>query len=256
MGVSGLFAFSPAVADIVNVTTSSTLFSGDGFEGLGSNVSHAGYPDTSGDYNPTGGSPGSWTITEASPYDVQVTDVSNAAYYGTNYLRVMRPDSGTVEAKQGFATQSTTNDHIRLTEMVYIPSTPTSNPFQLYGVGSDGSTRRMNILTNYGGYSVGSYYSGAVHDTGLTFSSGVWQNWQVDYNVGAPTCTLTVGTQSATVTISSSGDLAAFAFSKNPDATYGFALDDQQASTPEPSSIVLLVSAMFSLLCYAWRRRR
>ena len=44
-GVSLLLASSPAFADIVNVTTATTLFS-DNFEGLGTNVSHVAFRTT------------------------------------------------------------------------------------------------------------------------------------------------------------------------------------------------------------------
>ena len=58
---------------ITNVTQGTTLFS-DNFEGLGTSVSHSAYPDNSGDFDPTGGSPGSWSVGESAQTGVQVTD--------------------------------------------------------------------------------------------------------------------------------------------------------------------------------------
>ena len=66
---------------VTNVTTDTLLFFDD-FEGLGSSVSHAVYPDGSGDFDPVAQF-GQWDIGESSQGDVQVTDYSApGAFWG------------------------------------------------------------------------------------------------------------------------------------------------------------------------------
>ena len=255
MGVSVLVISASASATIVNMTTGQTLFY-DNFEGMGTNVSHAAYPDASGDYNPTGGSPGLWNIIEDAPQVVQVTDATGAngpgTLQGSNYLRLHKYQTD-FSAGQLFTVQSTTGHHIHWEQMLYAGSlTAGDNPVQILGDGTDG--RRFNILTSYGGYGVVGSYNGAdFPPAALTvgYVANKWQKWEIDYNIGDAFLKLTIdGVSASNVPIMSGGNLGAISLDSG---SVGYA---DEVAVPEPSTVTMLMAGLLSLLAYAWKKMK
>jgi hypothetical protein len=268
-GTAALFVTTTASASVMNVTTGQTLFYDD-FEGLGLAVCHTDYSNNSGgDFDPTGGSPGSWSISEDGADRIQVTDAVGVygplgpglyqpgANQGNNYLRIMR-DGGEPMAFQVFSPQSTPGHHIRFSQMVYIDAAnaTTDNPISIAGLDSNGSLRFDVITNNSPLYtaSVGNY-----NGTGwppaaipISYALGQWQKWQIDYTVGAGTYDLSIGesTVSGLSTFAGGGDLASIRIFSS-SLSY---IDE--VKVPEPSSVVLLVSGIVGLLAYAWRKRK
>lgn len=264
LGVVVLSVSAPASANVVNMSTlggPTTLFY-DNFEGLANAVSHGPYPDTSGDYNPVT-TVGTWAIGEGSPENIQVTDSIASPDPGTlqgkNYLRIHRAtdaggDNG--QATGIFATQSTTGDHIRVEEMVNISSAAQITPFYLTMFGSS-SRYAIGLFAN-GNAANGSidYYApdGNVNASGLSFTAGTWQKWQVDYNIGDANMLFSIGGGTpVSLAVHSPGDLLNVGFNRGAIGSGEVYVDE--APVPEPASIVLLLTGLIGLLAYAWRKR-
>jgi hypothetical protein len=120
------------------------------------------------------------------------------AYEGEKCLRLRRAVYGTdlASATATLAAQSAVGEHLCITQMVYIPAAEQETEAILeITVGN-----AINLIANgNGGSSVVSYTNDRVsHDTGIDFVAGTWQKWQIDYNVGANTCTLRIGDQRVT----------------------------------------------------------
>jgi hypothetical protein len=214
-GVVACAASSSASAMVVNVTTGKILFYDD-FEATPS-VSTRPHKDPSGDYNPVNPREGIWTVTEIDPSWVQVTNSTTppdpGAFRGSKYLRIYRdvrlPDEPRYHpasnperlliVKAGFARQATQGDRIRMAQMVYVPAVEQTTRGIVQFVADNGATHCINVIANMQ-QTDGSVYSftddGPV-DTGLDFTAGQWQLWQIDYKIGDPTFTLTIGTASA-----------------------------------------------------------
>jgi hypothetical protein len=190
---------SPASVRNVHAAGDTTLFHDD-FEST-SSASAAPFPDKSGNYDPTGGRPGCWAVTETSPSAVQVTTSvvtpDPGPYQGAKYLRLRRVVHGKDEAsaRAAFAAPVIPGDRLRIAAAVYVPAVEqqTAEIVQITVGGA------INLIANYrGGRSVASRTNDAVsHDTGLNFTAGKWQRWQIDYDVGATTCTLAIDGRSA-----------------------------------------------------------
>lgn len=219
--VGALFAVAlsvvapPARAVVMNVTTGKLLFYDD-FEST-TRVSHTTYGNQSEDYRPANPRAGTWTVKELHPSWVQVTDSKTppdpGAYHGAKYLRVFRdtrlPDEPRSHSasnpqellivKAGFAPQSTLGDHIRMAQMVYVPAVSQTGRGAAQLVVSSGKTNVINVCANMS-QTDGSVYAcvqGKWVDTGLDFTAGQWQLWQIDYKIGDSTFTLTIGATSA-----------------------------------------------------------
>jgi hypothetical protein len=155
LGIGVLLASSPAFANIVNVSTSTTLFF-DSFESQpAGQTSHIAAPDGRGGLDaaaPTGGSPGSWFVFDQNNYmGVQVTDHTGGgdpgAFQGTKYLRSYVPEGGSYSvAKEVLASEVTTGE-VKWEQMVYMPST---SPAQILVSDSAGNAK-INLLTNADG---------------------------------------------------------------------------------------------------------
>ena len=220
-GAITLFVCSPVSATIItNVTTGTPLFYDD-FEGLGTAVSHAAYPDTGGDYDPDNGlNPGSWYIIgEDSPARVQVTDhtggVDPGAFQGSNYLRLVRELAGSAN---GFGlsrhtNQNTAGDHIRLETMIYLS---TVSGTQMDGLGYLGNSQAARIwlqLDPVNGVVQTHNGSGYVDIDGLSVTGGKWQKYTLDYNIGDTTFGLGIdGTYVSDIPTLSSGDVERLGF--------------------------------------------
>lgn len=259
MGAGVLAMSASALASVMNMSTvgGPTLLFYDDFEDATS-VSHAAYPDTSAYFWPTGGTPGTWNCS-ADAKQVQVTDITNGpngpgTLQGNNYLRLQRGLEADFSAGQLFTVQDKNGDHIHWEQMLYAGSAAANaNPVQLLGDGTDG--RRFNILTSYSpaGGSVGSYTGdwppGAI--AGLSYVANTWQKWELDYNIGDTVIKLTIdGVSASNIPIMSGGNLGAISL-----VSSSIAYADE-VSVPEPSMVALLVTGLFGLLCYAWRKRK
>lgn len=259
LGVWALVMTASASANIVNVTTSQTLFSDD-FESQPWNAtSHIAFPDNRVGLAaalPTSPSVGSWEFVrnESDWESIQVTNYADpGAGRGSKYLRIRAVgiDGWPAAAKEVLsAEQTTTGDHIRWEQMVNIGGS-SGVAGQIVALGGDGSAR-INLLTNYP-YSVTDYATGyGSVDTGLTYSVGQWQKWQIDYTIGASTFDLKIDNSSAlSLPMVSTGGIASFSLTQEGIGA-AFCVDQ----VPEPSTLAMLVAGLFGLLAYAWRKRK
>lgn len=241
---------SPASAIVVNVTTGQTLFRDD-FESTVS-VSTQPYKDESGDYNPASANPGTWTITETDPYWVQVTTSATApdpgAYRGSKYLRLYRdarlyqaeindPRPGfrlLLIARAGFAVQSKQGNDICMAQMVHIPTAQQTTRGAAQFVAGSGMTNCINVCANIVQMdgSVSTLTEDGWVDTGLDFTAGEWQLWQIDYKIGDPTFTLTIGSASASgLPVAAIADsLDSFSIHAEPNTGNPFYVDEVSES--------------------------
>lgn len=257
-GVGGWLASGSASAEVINVTTGAQLF-GDTFEELGTNVSHTDYThNDGGDYDPLQfPGYGMWSVVEQGEDRVQVTDATGlygpGAFQGSNYLRLVRDGVGEPTVFQTFqANQATPSDHIRFSEMVYITPSDAGkdNPVSIAGLGT-GDVIRFDVITNNspaGASSVGNY-TGAWPPAAIpiAYTAGQWQKWQIDYLIGATTYDLTIGQSTVSgIPAMSAGDFGTIRIFSDSQVF----LDE----VPEPSGVVLLLSATAGLLACAWRK--
>jgi hypothetical protein len=167
----------------------------DDFENT-SAVSRANYPDDSGNYNPVGANPGSWTINENNPNAVQVTASSTSpdpgAFQGTKCLRLRRAVDGKdiASAEAHFAEQSAPGERLRISAMVYVPAVEQDTDVAMQ-VTLGNADDYINLIANFDGHrSVVSHARhGALHDTGVNFTAGRWQKWEIEYAIGRNVCT-------------------------------------------------------------------
>jgi hypothetical protein len=196
-------ASAGASARVASGASATTLFHDD-FENT-SAVSRANYPDDSGNYNPVGANPGSWTINENNPNAVQVTASSTSpdpgAFQGTKCLRLRRAVDGKdiASAEAHFAEQSAPGERLRISAMVYVPAVEQDTDVAMQ-VTLGNADDYINLIANFDGHrSVVSHARhGALHDTGVNFTAGRWQKWEIEYAIGAETCALRIGDRRAT----------------------------------------------------------
>jgi hypothetical protein len=257
LGVAAQLISLSASAGVINMSRTTTLFYDD-FETAANGVSHATYPDA-GDYDPSGGAVGVWSISEESEgRQVQVTDATGTngpgPNQGKNYLRLVRGTYSDFSAGECFTVQNTTGDHIHWEQMLYAGSSAAdANPLQIIGQGTTGN--RFNILTSYSpGYgSIGSYTGNwpPTAVAGVTYVADKWQKWEIDYNIGDAFLKLTVdGASASNIPIISGGDLGCIQL---VSSSIGYA---DEIAVPEPSSVALLSAGLIGLLAFAWKKRK
>ena len=266
-GISILLT-SSAVAMIIENTTTSTLLFSDDFEGLGSAVSHAEHPDSSGDYDPDNGSnPGSWWgLEEAGSEPMQVTDhtggVDPGAYQGSNYLRLVRElGASNTRAKLRHGNLNPTDnggEHLRLETMLYSAIASGTQEEYLYWLGNANAYRIGIVLDPVDGVVRNWGPSGYQDVAGLVPTAGQWQRYTIDYTIGASTYTLGIdGTTVSGIPVRAIGDLERFSIEPDQQrvggVTYPLYVD---AVVPQPCSLAMLAAGLMGLLAYAWRKRR
>ena len=269
-GIAVLFAMMPVSAEVVNVTTSTQLFY-DGYEGLGTNVSHAAYPDDTGDFDPVA-VVGSGTITyEVNNYDGQVTDhiytqavegIDLGPYEGKNYLRMQ--GSALVQYTMGFTPQNTADDRVHYEQMLCLSDLVAWNAsdfgLAIYGKAGDGTILFQLQAFGSGDVRYVNYAGGTpppTISTGLAFDMNVWQKWEIDYAFGAATGSLTIDGETFNGLPFAATEVGwgQIIFNKPATAATGKGVTFVD-EVPEPAGMVLLLSGMVGLLAYAWRKRR
>jgi hypothetical protein len=154
-----------------------------------------------------------------------------------------------------FAAQSSPSDLVRLEAEIYGQNSGnTACDLQLSFL--SGATVANSVVISSSGISVGG------SATGLTWGLGAWHHVTMDYSPTASTFTLAVDAQTPltglAMTAPSAVDGVRFVqISAGKDRWSCF--DNVSVTTmpiPEPSSIILLVSAVVGLLAYAWKSRR
>jgi hypothetical protein len=260
LGVCTLLASTTASASVINVSTGTTLFFDD-FEAQAENqTSHILWPDYRGDLpaaRPTGGSPGAWSSSDENWANVQVTDCNlsgyTQAYDGTKHLRICKYDGTPGWASETFARQAINGQHIRFEQWVNITDSGVGGA-QILGRDSNDDVR-INVYAAGGGV-VQSYSGGFNTISGLTYSVNQWQKWTIDYNINDPTFTLKIGDSPAVSGIAANSGGALGYVSLTQDVYRAAVFFDDVRAVPEPSTVVILLSAVVGLLVYAWRKRR
>lgn len=263
LAVVGGLVPGPALASVINVTSGQTLFYDD-FEGLQNAVSHTKFEDATADYNPVA-SMGTWAIGEAVYTSIQVTDSTTSPDPGTlqgkNYLRIQRQYTGGGENGQATANfttlQSTQHDHIRIREKVFIAPNTEITPYYMTAMGSS-NRYAIGVFAN-GNAANGSidYYAPEenVYATGLTFTAGAWQTWQIDYNIGENNMLFSLdGGTPVSLAVHSPGDLQCIILAKG--SVLGTSVYVDEVAVPEPAGITLVTTGLLGLAAWAWCKRK
>lgn len=256
LGAASLVAPGTALASVIDITAGVTLFS-DNFESQpGDQISHGGYPDTSGDYDPTATA---WTgmYEDAGGYNIQVTDAAGAngpgAYQGVNYLRIGRSVeySACPYAEAGFTAPGTSHT-LRIEQMLYL----TSDDFGAMQLWITQANGNPDVVLRTNGGNVQAYCTDLPGDhfatiAGLSYALNQWQKWQVDWTPGTGELAISIDGAApvASDIAQSRSPVARVAFSKGISGP--FYVDE----VPEPAGMVMLAAGMLGLVAYAWRKR-
>jgi hypothetical protein len=255
-----------AQAMVIKDLTAGRILFFDNFEGVPASTT-AGV-DLSGDYDPVA-MIGTWDLNEQSPdLPLQVTSSTTSPdpgpYRGSQYLRYYR-DSGAAfssEARAVPATELLSGHRIEMSTMVYIPSTDDSYPrFQIGLERPSGNPTSNPVVLLREGDGRGVLYPDpalvAWAPTGLSYATDTWQKWSFEYVVGSGTFDLTVGSGhiNGLAAWGGGGAVSDVYFANGVSSPGSFYLDSVDA-TPEPGMLVILSTGVFSLLAYAWRKRR
>ena len=235
---------------VSNTTTGTTLFFDD----------YEGVTVTGTDDDPENGTnPGSWKVFEPEPEEVRVlsngTTPSPGAFQGTQYLRHARPQGGQTNARMTFPIQNTVGDVIHWESMVYVPSSQgTEQDFltSFYG-GWNGSGTAANIHLLPAASGDMKRFAGAIFDTDLDFALDQWQKWQIDYAIGQPDFTLTLGPNSNKVPLRipiTAAGFGEFRLGSEPGGAMFF------DAVPEPSTFALVALGTMIGAAFVTCRRR
>lgn len=258
--VVALMQAKASATTITNVTTGTTLFSDD-YEGVSASTVPA--PDTSGSFYPTA-SVGSWEAGGSDLACVQVTSSTTSpdpgAAEGSNYLRLYRDGSAhnsLVARPTLSAIQSISDQVIRFSTMVYIPGDSAVDyrgVFRMYGGDGSNDYRRVVLDTMSGGKLDYTTSDGVAHEmSGISYTTDVWQRWDLEYAVGTLAFTLAIdGGSPVSGTAFSAGDVYQCKFENGTGTPGAIYLD----AVPEPGTLWLMTIGLVGLLAYAWRKQR
>jgi hypothetical protein len=244
LGIGALVVSAPATADIINGST--TVFADD-FE----NVPAAGAWPTDGSYLPSPEVGWAWTVADSKGgRQFQVTNTTPpgpGAPTGTQFLRIACESDGAVAGYMNFPNQSA--GHIHMENYFLFAQSGSGNCGQMLGLDVYGSTV-FNIVAYNG--TIQTYGYDGFTDSGVAVSSG-WQKLTIDWDIGSPDYTLTVGD---TVLNNrhcweASGGLRQVELTSG--GGNGLMYYD---AVPEPCTTVLLTTGLVGLLAYAWRKRK
>ena len=235
-----LSALPAKAVTIFNLTTN-TLFFSDNFE--------------SG-ITPSSPTVGSWSI--FGP-DVTVTNApSPGPAQGSFYAQLFR-DSDTIS--QGnlraalSSVQATNGDVIRLSMMVFFPSATDANArAQLMLDNGDFNSARAWVIPDGAGHVLAVGPGFATTDTLLTYSTNTWQEWDLEYAIGASTFSVTVnGVTASGFTSETTGPVGfadLFNGVKNPAGSFYLdAVPQATTGAPEPLSMLFVASGLAVIGC-------
>jgi hypothetical protein len=236
-----LWAIPANAVTITNVTTATVLFSDD-FE--------------TGSFSPA---VGAWTIIGPS---VSVTNSTvppdPGPAQGSFYARLFR-DTGTINSQGNLraalsTTQSTPGDVIRLRTMVYLPDDGVAFRAQIMLDDLDFNTARAWVAPDGAGHVLAVGPSFVQTDTGLHYTPNAWQEWDLEYAIGASTFSVSVNGHTASGFSSFTSGQLSDANLFNGDFSAGsFYLDAAVPEAGEPASAA--VSACALSLIALFRRR-
>jgi hypothetical protein len=215
-------------AQVTNVTAGTTVFK-DNFE--------------TGAFAP---SIGSWTI--IGP-DVTVTNSTappdpgpaEGSFYAKLFRNSDAPSQGNLQAH--FLTQSNPGDLIRLSFMAYLPDDGIDSRAQFILDDGDFNSARAWFRPDGAGNVIAVGPGFAVTDTGVDYTPNTWQEWDLEYVVGASTFGVRVNGVSASGFPSFTTGEVAFADlfngSKVPGSLYLDAVPPPATPAPEPAAFLL-----------------
>jgi hypothetical protein len=226
----------PAEAvSILNLTTNTVLFKDDFESGL----------------TPSSPSIGSWSI--FGP-DVTVTNASSPGpAQGSFYAQLFRDSDTTNQGNLQAAissVQATNGDLIRLSMMVFFPSTTDADArAQLMLDNGDFNSARAWVIPDGAGHVLAVGPGFATTDTQLTYSTNTWQEWDLQYAIGASTFSVTVNGVTASGFTSATTGAVGFAdlFNgiKNPAGSFYLdAVPQLTTAAPEPASLLFMASGL------------
>jgi hypothetical protein len=193
-------------AEIEDLTTHTILFNDD-YTNL-SAISGSPALDTSVMAPPVAEIGTEYVFSDVSGFNIQVTDSTTspdpgpAPGDGPNYLRIYR-DPANASNQLGqlcAATDNTLGDVVQYSTMVNVPNDGANARFQMIMSGQFTMPGGVNTSTSAnawvrpdGNGNVVAIGPGlATESTGLTYTPGVWQQWDMTYVVGSGTFTVTV----------------------------------------------------------------
>jgi hypothetical protein len=245
--IAALLAMAAAPAravTIFNVTTNTTVFQ-DNFE--------------TGAFAAL---PGTWNFVGPA---VIVSNAPNPGpAQGNFYAELFRgsDQSGQGDLQGRLSTaQATLGDVIRLSTMVFLPSASDVNArAQLFLDNGDFNSARAWARPDGHGHVDAVAAGFTLVDTGLLYSTDTWQEWDLQYVIGASTFSVAVNGAAASGFSSVSSGQVAFANFENGASNpvgsfYLDAVPQASSGVPEPGTFALLIAGFAALLAYSTRPR-
>lgn len=237
-------------ADFINTTTQTTMWS-DSFETGTIGSAPANDEPQDGTYS---GLTGSVKI-------VNQASASFAAYEGTQFMKVDRVSSASSIIANVAAGSSTANADLELTLPFYVSRGVNTVRFlkdttignivgQLGFYGTGQTTKTAGAVAWFNGQSA------QVVDLAQTFTPNAWNVLVVAHKNGTNTWSVSINGQDAESetgnTTYGTQNITGLAVMGSANGSTIFV----DGTVPEPSSVALLVTGLFGLLAYAWRKRK